>query len=438
MTRGANGGLLYTPNAGAACGIVDSFTYTISDGNGGTDTATVDITVDAPVVKNTDPIAVDDTATTTVGQAVMLTTLSNDSDPEGDTLTITSVGTPSNGTAVIVGGEIRYTPNPGFVGTDTFEYTISDGNGGTATATETVVVTGPSIPVNNAPVAVDDTKTIECGGSASINVLGNDKDPDGDALTVKSFTQPANGSVARGTNGELIYTSNGKNCGVDDTFTYTITDPSGLESTATVTISLKEELNKPPVAKDDIKSTECSAITIDVLDNDTDPENDPLSILSVDPGSQLYGTVMQSGNQIIYTPSETCGKGNTGVDNFSYTISDGNGNTDTANVKVTVEGIKDGGGTKANSDDALIDAGETITLNVLANDTGKGLRIIAVDNPKNGSVTYTDSTVTYTPDAGFTGTDTFWYDIVDENGYNDAAMIIIDVLKGCVKGYKCD
>ena len=85
----------------------------------------------------------------------------------------------------------------------------------------------------------------------------------------------------------------------------------------------------------------------------------------------------------------------------------------------------------------MIKAGETVTLNVLANDTGKGLKIIAVDNPANGSVTFTDSTVTYTPDSGFTGTDTFYYDIVDENGYNDAAMIIIDVLKGCVKGTKC-
>ena len=147
---------------------------------------------------------------------------------------------------------------------------------------------------------------------------------------------------------------------------------------------------------------------------------------------------MQSGNQIIYTPSSTCGKGNTGVDNFSYTITDDISGTASANVQVTVKGITGSGGIDANPDDVMIDAGETITIDVLANDTGAGLEIIAVDNPANGTATIVDNKIVYTPDAGFTGMDMFYYDIKGANGAYDSTTIIVDVLSGCVKGYKCN
>jgi hypothetical protein len=529
VTRGGNGELIYTPNSdGSACGLDDSFTYTISDGNGGVDTATVTVSVDEAELVNTAPTAVDDSATTKEGESVILDSLSNDSDPENDTLTITGVGTPSNGTAEIINNQIRYTPNPGFTGVDRFTYTISDGNGGTATATETVTVTGAD---NTAPDAIDDTANTVCSGPVTIDVLGNDTDPDGDTLTVTSFTQPANGTVTRGANGQLIYTSDGTACGVQDTFTYTISDGNGGTDTATVTVNVSDPKNTdpiakddsattlegqpvtlntlsndsdpegdtltitnietpangtavasadgqgiiytpnagfvgtdsftytisdgnggtatatetivvaakpnlPPVAKDDSSATGCSAITIDVLANDSDPEDDMLNIISVT-GASL-GTAVASGGMIVYTPSNTCGKGNTGTDTFSYTISDGNGNTASANVTVDVKGVKDGGGTNAEPDDVMTKQGESVIINVLENDSGTGLKIIAVDTPKHGTVSYTSSKVTYTPKPGFTGIDSFWYDIVDANGYNDAALIVVDVVKGCAVGYKCN
>ncbi len=410
-----NGQIVYTPNAGFVG--VDTFTYQVTDPNGNLATTTVTVTVIDDEVK-----AADDAETTDVDQPVTIDVLSND---DADA-TLTGVLTqPVNGSVAIVNGQIVYTPNAGFEGNDTFTYEVTDPQGNTTTATVTVTVQGDV-------KAANDAETTDVDQPVTIDVLSND---DADATLTGVLTQPANGSVSI-VNGQIVYTPDAGFVGVD-TFTYQVTDPNGNLATTTVTVTIND-VNKPPTANDDAVSTMCSAITIAVLGNDTDPDGDSLSVVSVDANSLMYGTVMQSGNQIIYTPSNTCGKGNTGVDNFSYTISDGNGNTDSANVEVTVKGIKDGGYTQANADDALIDAGETITLNVLANDTGNGLKIIEVDNPANGSVTFTDSTVTYTPDAGFTGTDTFYYDIVDENGYNDAAMIIIDVLKGCVKGYKCN
>ncbi|NDJ84507.1 MAG: tandem-95 repeat protein [Chloroflexi bacterium] len=118
----------------------DSFTYTISDGNGGTDTATVPMTVN-PV--NDAPVAVDDTATTPYETGVMINVLDNDSDVEGDSLTVTEVGTPANGDAVTDGTTVTYTPADDFSGEDSFTYTISDGNGGFDSATVTVTVEEP-------------------------------------------------------------------------------------------------------------------------------------------------------------------------------------------------------------------------------------------------------------------------------------------------------
>ena len=153
----------YTPNPGFTG--TDTFTYTIQDPAGNQDTATVTVNVG-----DFAPVAVDDTATTDIGTPVSVDVLANDSDPQGQPLTIVSTTPPSNGSAVIDDGgtpgdpsddTVTYTPNPGFTGTDTFTYTVSDGNGGLGyPATVTVTVD----PVNDqAPVAVDDTATTPSG-----------------------------------------------------------------------------------------------------------------------------------------------------------------------------------------------------------------------------------------------------------------------------------
>ena len=126
-----------------------SFTYTVSDGPGGTDTGHRVVTV-TPV--NDAPVAVDDTATVAEdSRAHAIDVLANDTDPDtGDTLTITAVTQPANGTVVITGaGTVTYTPDANFTGTDTFTYTVTDGAVATDTATVTVTVT----PVNDAPTA---------------------------------------------------------------------------------------------------------------------------------------------------------------------------------------------------------------------------------------------------------------------------------------------
>jgi len=131
-----NGKVDYTPESGFSG--TDTFSYAISDGNGGEDSATVEVTVKEK--PNTAPEANDDTATTEYETAVVIDVLKNDSDADGDSLTIKSTTNPSHGTVKVENGKVKYTPANNYSGKDSFEYTIDDGNGGEAKATVNVTV----------------------------------------------------------------------------------------------------------------------------------------------------------------------------------------------------------------------------------------------------------------------------------------------------------
>ena len=389
--------ITYTPDDGFTG--EDTFVYTISDGNGGTDTATV--TVD--VIPNTPPEAGDDTASINAGETANIAVLANDTDADGDPLTITGVTDPSDGTVVVDGDDITYTPDDGFVGTDSFTYTIDDGRGGTDTATVDVVVT------NTAPDALDDSATVEPASTGTIAVLANDTDADGDPLTITGVTDPTNGTaIVDGDN--ITYTPDAGFSGDTDTFTYTISDGNGGTDTATVTVTV--EPNTPPEAGDDTVSTPSNQIaTIEVLTNDMDADGDPLTITGVtDP---LNGTAIVDGDIITYSADD----GFVGTDTFTYTIDDGRGGTDTATVTVDVGIINLA--PELTADEETINRDTTATVAVLANDTdpdGDPLTIVGVTDPNNGTAVVDGDNVIYTPDAGVAGiTDGFTYSVTDGN-----------------------
>ncbi len=197
-------------------------------------TASTSYVIDSPS-SNSTPVANNDSASTGANTPVTINVLSNDSDPDGDSLSVTSVSG-VNGTATInSNGSITYTPPTGYSGTETFSYSISDGKGGNASATVSVTVSAPTSS-NKAPVAVNDSVTLNSVESVNINVLGNDWDPDNDSLQLTTASQGNKGSVEVNANGTLTYTP-AKSFKNSDSFSYTITDGQATAS-ATVDIQL--------------------------------------------------------------------------------------------------------------------------------------------------------------------------------------------------------
>ena len=187
---------------------------------------------------------------------------------------------------------------------------------------------------NDPPVANNDFATLSEDSSVGVAVLNNDTDPDNDTLAVESFTQPSNGSVFNN-NGILTYTP-ASNFNGNDSFTYTINDGNGNNDSATVFLTINA-VNDNPVANDDSGVTDQDVpVVIDVIGNDTDLDNDPLSVASVSQPSN--GSVVNNGNgSVTYTPSP----GFFGSDSFTYTVTDG-GLTDTATVNITVNQTSSG------------------------------------------------------------------------------------------------
>lgn len=294
----------------------ESFTYRIKDNRGGTSTASV--TINLP---NNAPTANSDSYAASAGPNTY-SVLANDTDVNGDSLTLTLVSTPSQGSATISGNNVVYYPGtPTSASLATFTYQVTDSRGMSATGSVTVTV-------DRAPVANPNSASASAAGvSVAINVLGNDTDPDGDSLSVLSKTDGSYGSVTINGDNTVSYTRYSNVSASIDSFTYTISDNRGGTSTASVTIDL---LNNSPVAVDDDTTAGSSPITINVLANDADPDGDTLSLLSA--SSAAYGSVSISGNAVVYTQSSSFAAE---YDMFTYTISDGRGGTASGLVHIT-------------------------------------------------------------------------------------------------------
>lgn len=406
----------YTPDKGYAG--TDSFTYTVSDGNGEVATETVTITI---TDVNLSPTLVNDSVSTPEVTPVTIPALSNDTDPDGDTLSLADVDTPSHGTAVISGDNIIYTPAADFIGTDTFNYTVRDSNNNTATATISVTISN----VNSAPLATNDTRTTPEDTPITIDVMSNDSDPDGDSIRIDSNDSPISGTAVI-SGDSIIYTPNSGFTGTD-IFDYTITDGNGGTQTATVTVTV-EATNIPPIAVDDTASTAFETpVVINVAANDSDPDGTQTCVTGIasDPTSG-YVNILTSGTEISYTPFD----GFSGIDSFVYTACDDDGGTATATVTVTVAANTNQAPTLS-PNYAAIQGYFPVTIRVLADDSdpeGDTLTLTGITTPpSNGTAEMNGDTVVYTANAGFVGSDVFYYQASDGNGNVGTARVDVDV-----------
>lgn len=278
------------------------------------------------VIVNTFPGAADDTAVTDQEQPVVIDVLANDSDPDGDTLSVIALTQPGSGMAALNPDQsVTYTPNVGFFGTDSFGYTIADPGGGQsmATVTVTVIERPPTPPA----VANDDAASTLRTQPVTIDVLANDE---GQGLAVTQVASPANGT-ANLQGGLVVYTPERAFVGTD-TFTYQAIDEFGQTAQARVTVTVAPFNQGPVAVPDSAVTAKETPVVIDVLANDFDPDGDPLTIVAVTETTPFGRAEITPDNRVLYTPNP----GWWGGDELSYTIDDGFGGQATATVVLEV------------------------------------------------------------------------------------------------------
>ncbi|WP_407266835.1 Ig-like domain-containing protein [Tenacibaculum maritimum] len=400
----------------------DSFTYIITDANGDTDTAIVTVTV-SPV-----PDSQDDTVTTTEDTAVIVGIYGNDNDiPTDGTLIITD---PSNGTVTIDNGGtpndpsddvVTYTPDADFNGTDTFDYTICDNASPANCTTSTVIVT-----VSPVPDSQDDTVTTTEDTAVIVGIYGNDNDIPTDGTLI--ITDPSNGTVTIDNGGTpndpsddvVTYTPDADFNGTD-TFDYTICDNASPANCTTSTVIVT--VSPVPDSQDDtVTTTEDTAVIVGIYGNDNDIPTDGTLIIT-DPSNGTVtidngGTPNDPSDDVVtYTPDADFN----GTDTFDYTICDNASpaNCTTSTVIVTVNATPDA----VDDTEVTTEGGVSVEVDIYDNDNDIPTEgDLTTTDPENGTVTIddggtpndpSDDIVTYTPDEGFTGTDTFDYTICD-------------------------
>jgi hypothetical protein len=409
----------------------DTLAYEISDAEGGTAVAFVTISVTSV---NRPPVAVDDSASTALGVPVTLNVVANDTDADGDPVSLAPNGivtAPLHGTAARVSAEsIAYTPGAGYSGTDTFEYSISDGHGLTDRGLVTITISA----ANHPPEAADDDAVTSAGASVTINVTANDSDPDNDhvvLITSPIITPPANGTAVKISGSSITYTPRSGFTGTDR-FQYEAGDGQGARTRAWVDVVVGAgTVNHNPVAVDDDATTkESTAVDIDVTANDDDPDGDTVTLIASPViFAPVHGTATRvSGSTIRYTPATDY----VGADTLQYEIGDGRGKRSRAWVRITVR--------NANSRPVAVnDVGETqpgqaISINVVANDSdpdGDVIHLIAepiIRPPDHGTVTKVDGNILrYQPASGFEGVDQFRYEIGDGHGGRSRAWVNLTI-----------
>ncbi|MFT7583109.1 MAG: hypothetical protein ACI9MR_004795, partial [Myxococcota bacterium] len=271
------------------------------------------------------PDAVDDGRDVDEDGQLDIDVLGND---VGAGLTLTMITPPAHGTiSRQEDGTLRYIPADDYNGPDSFTYTVCGPSGACDTATVTISVAA----VNDPPTPQGDQTGTPFETAKVLDVLDNDRDVDGDTLTLGVVSDPDGGSVEVNDDGTITYTPDDGFSG-PDTFTYEACDAEDVCVVAEVTVTVAERPNEGPDAMDDrLTVSDSGRTTLDVLGNDTDPESDALTVISVTQPSN--GMVSVDGAGVVtYTAT-----GNfEGETTFTYTVRDAFGNEDTATVTVVV------------------------------------------------------------------------------------------------------
>ncbi|CAE6906039.1 COG2931 RTX toxins and related Ca2 -binding proteins [Vibrio sp. B1ASS3] len=391
-----------------------TITYVVTDGEL-TDEATVSVTVN-PV--NDAPVANDDSTATDEDTPVTIDVLLNDTDVDGDTLTIVNASVPAEqGTVEIVDGKLVFTPAEHFNGEATISYTVSDG-----TLEDEAEVSVTVNPVNDAPIASDDSTTTDEDTPVTIDVLLNDTDVDGDTLTIVNASVPAEQGTVEIVDGKLVFTP-AENFNGEATISYTVSDGT-LEDEAEVSVTVNplndapttENVIPPQVLQEDFAEY---TINLNEAFGDVDDADSELTF-AVSGNCNIQVSIVDGIATITPTADWN------GSEELTFTATDPDGESVSQTVDFTVNAVAD---IVADSADIVEDT-PTI-LDVLDNDSFGGqspvVSVEAGNSPENGSVVVNnDGTITYTPNQDYNGADKFTY-TVTSGGVTETTTVTLNV-----------
>ncbi len=369
-----------------------SFTWTVTGGIANT-----------PPVANPQSVATAEDATTGI-------TLTG-SDAEGDSLTFSVQSGPSHGTLSGVAPNLTYTPAANYNGADSFIFVAYDGTSNSAPATVSITVS----PVNDAPVAVAQAVATEQDAALAIALAGTDVD--GDALTYNVTVDPTHGSLS-GTAPNLTYAPSSGFLGADS-FTFIVNDGAVDSNLATVSIVVNPVNHAPVADTQSVTTAEDAALGITLTGSDPD-QGDVLSF-SIATGPS-HGTLSGTAPNLTYTPAANFN----GADSFTFKVNDGTIDSAPAAVSVTVTPVNDA--PVANSQSVVTQQGVAVAVALVASDVdGDALTYSVAAAPANGTLSGDAPDLTYTPAAGYIGTDAFTFAASDGMATSDPATVSITV-----------
>ncbi|HHB1560364.1 TPA: tandem-95 repeat protein [Vibrio parahaemolyticus] len=390
----------------------ETLTFTATDPSGESISQTVNFTV-APVA---DIVA--DKATVVEDTSTVIKVLGNDTfEGDGKVVSLDTNNGPANGTvSVNPDGSVTYTPNDNYHGADSFTYIVTSGG-----VSESTTVNVDVTPVNDVPVAKDDTATTQEDTAVTIDVLPNDTDIDGDTLRIGSASVPETQGKVEIVDDKLVFTP-AENFHGDAEITYTITD-GALTDQATVNVTVTA-VNDTPVVESSIADQtlveDFTPYTIDLNTAFSDVDNVDGELTFSVSGNSNVNVSIENG---IATISPTADWN--GSETLTFTATDPSGESISERVDFTVAPVADIVADKA----TVVEDTPTI-IKVLGNDTFEGDGVVSLDannGPANGSVSVNpDGSVTYTPNDNYHGTDSFTY-IVTSGGVSESTTVRVDV-----------
>ncbi|EPT9501454.1 tandem-95 repeat protein, partial [Vibrio parahaemolyticus] len=375
---------------------------------------------------NDAPNAENDVITTEEDTAVTIDVLVNDSDVEGDVLSIQSASVPSEqGSVDIVDGKLVFTPAENFNGEATITYIVTDGD-----LTDEAKVTVTVTPVNDSPVAVDDTTSIQEDTAVTIDVLTNDTDVDGDKLSIESASVPKEQGTVEVVNGKLVFTP-AENFNGDAEITYTVTDGQ-LTDEAKVTVTVNPVNDAPTIKVDAVESITEDAVSIDTVVatltvRDTDTPEDQLTV-SLENNSNGYFVLV--GNEVKLTQVGVDAVNNDELNlkdlTISASVSDGVNPTASDSDSLIVNRVNDAPTVEnAIADQVLSEDFDayTIDLNEVFKDTDSSLEFSASGN-NSIQISIVNGVATITPTADWNGKETITFTAKDPS--NESVSQTVD------------